>query len=290
VNYDHAFHAGNPADVFKHAALSLVLRELGGRADPLVYVETHAGAGRYLLEDPTGEWTQGIGRLTSKSVRRRLPELAAYLGAVNGGTRGSIDYPGSPAIARAVLREGDRIELFELNPRDKGLLDRWLTNEKDPRVMTHLSDGYRGLARMKLDPSERLVALIDPPYESVDEWAAIHELFTRSAEKRPGAVLMLWYPIKAGPPHEGRPEALRSALEEAGVRGLSLEVRSRGGLLAPRTAMPKVRGELAGTGLLFVGAPTRAIARFSAVIPELSRSLAREEHGRGFEATWIGWG
>lgn len=290
MNYDHAYHAGNPADVVKHAALALVLRELTGKTDPVHYLETHAGAGSFSLSDPTGEWTQGIAKILSKSAQRRLPELATYLGLVGGEPEGPLEYPGSPAIAAAILREQDRLDLYELNPRDHATLKQRLDVRKDRRIHVHVEDGYGGLARVKPAPGARLAVLVDPPFEDVDEWNMIRDVFVRTAERHPSAALMLWYPLKAGPPHEGRPEQLRIALEKKGVRGVALDLRLRGGLLLPRTEVPKVRGALTGTGMIFAGVPGRALARIAAAMPELSRSLARPEHGRGWEASLVGWG
>lgn len=292
MNYDHFFHAGNPADVVKHAALVLLLRELTRKDGPIHYVETHAGAGWYALSEPEGEWRQGVARLLSRSARRRLPELSPYLDLLPVTEKGTLErYPGSPALAQAFLREQDTLQLYELHPEDRTTLDRALNVRGDRRVETFCADGYRGLLGTKPKGDARLVAHIDPPFEQVDEWDAIDETVRRLAVKRPGSTVMLWYPVKSGPPHEGRPEALRTSLERARTKGAAVELVLRGGLLTPRPgAQPKVRGVMTGTGLLFVDAPHRALARLAAALPELGRSLARPEDGLGFELRWWSWG
>jgi 23S rRNA (adenine2030-N6)-methyltransferase len=267
-----------------------VLRELARKADPIHFLDTHAGAGWYGLDDPTGEWTQGIGKLTSRSARRRLPELTPYLDLVCPEDQELRDYPGSPAIAQLELREQDTLELYELDPGARQALDANLRVREDRRITTHLADGYAGLARTKVAEGTRLVALIDPPFEKVDEWDAIHHAITRAVTKRPGITILLWYPIKAGPPHEGRPEALRTSLERAKTKGLAIELLPRGGLLRPRTNVPRVRPSLSGTGLAFIGAPSRAVAKLSAALPELARSLARAEDASAWESRGFGWG
>ena len=289
MNYDHAYHAGNPADVVKHAALSLVLAELVRKDAPVHYLDTHAGAGLFPLLDPAGEWTQGIGRLWSRAARRRLPELASWLDLL-GDTEAPLEaYPGSPALAQALLRPGDRLELCEARKKDALLLAERLELGRDRRVVLRESDGWAALAKLRVREGHRLLALIDPPFESVDEWDTIDEAVVAAAA-RPSAVIMLWYPIKAGPPHEGRADALRDALEQAGHAGLSVEVRLRGGLVLPKVTNPRVRPGLVGTGLLLLGAPGRAVARLSAVLPELCRMMSRPEYGGAWEAVLQGWG
>lgn len=267
-----------------------MLRELARKADPIHFVDTHSGAGWYGLDDPTGEWTQGIGKLTSKNARRRLPELLPYLDLVCPEGEELHDYPGSPALAQLELREQDSLELYELDPGARQALDQNLRVRDDRRITTHAADGYAGLSRTKVADGTRLVALIDPPFEKVDEWDAIHHAITRAVAKRPGVVILLWYPIKAGPPHEGRPEALRASLERAKTKGVAIDLLPRGGLLRPRTNVPRVRPSLSGTGLVFIGAPSRAIAKLTAAMPELARSLARPEDELAWEARMYGWG
>ncbi|MCC7380815.1 MAG: 23S rRNA (adenine(2030)-N(6))-methyltransferase RlmJ [Deltaproteobacteria bacterium] len=274
----------------KHAALCLTLRELVGRKDPLLFLDTHAGAGRFRLTDPTGEWVQGIGRILSRSAQRRLPELSTYLSCLGVEDGHLEEYLGSPALAQAILREDDRLELFELNPQDRARLEASLAPAQDRRVAIYGEDGYAGLARAEVREPTRLVALIDPPFEAPDEWDAIDRAVTRAAVKRPSAVMLLWYPLKAGPPHEGRADGLRQSLERSRVRAISVEARIRGGLLKPRTTQPRVRGALTGTGLILINVPSRAVARLAAVLPELTRSLSRPEDGFGWEIAWAGWG
>ena len=285
MNYDHAYHAGNPADVVKHAALALVLGELAQKDPAIHYVETHAGAGVFPLLDPAGEHSQGIGRLWSKTVRRKLPELSKWLDLLGREDQPLGTYLGSPSIARALLREKDRIELYELNPRDAAALRENVAGDK--RVVIRQLDGWRGLdAARPFVKEAKLVVLVDPPFESVSEWDAIDETFVRAATELGNAPLLLWYPIKAGPPHEGRPENLRERLESAGTRGLSIELRLRGGLVAPKATNPRVRPGLVGTGLMLVNAPHRAVSRLTASLPELARAMARTG---GWEVTLTGW-
>lgn len=290
MNYEHGFHAGNPGDVLKHAALVLILRELTRRQDPLHYLETHAGGGSYELDKSDGEWTQGVGRLLSKNARRKLPELLPYLDLVAPEGARPSEYPGSPRIAQQLLREADTLELFELKPSAHAQLERTVRPSRDRRVRVMGRDGYAGLVSAAVPEGTHLLALIDPPFEASEEWDQIESCVKRTAVKRPGATLVLWYPVKEGAPHEGRPERLRRALEDARVRGVSVELTSRGGMLVSKSKHAKVRGVLLGSGLMFVGAPSRAIAKLSAALPELARSMARPEDASAWSVSWSGWG
>ncbi len=287
LNYDHAYHAGNPADVVKHAALALVLAELAERNEPLHYLDTHAGAGSFALGDPAGEWTQGIGRLWSRTVRRKLPELERWLALLGDVDAPLTRYLGSPALAAALLRPTDRLELCEARPVDAAKLRDAV---RDKRVVVREANGWSVLARARVPEGTNLVVLVDPPFESVHEWDAIEEAIVRAAAELPRAVIVLWYPIKPGPPHDGRVDALRDALDDAGTRGLSVEVRLRGGLVLPKASNPRVRSGLTGTGLILLGAPPKAVAKLSASLPALCRALARPDYGTAWEAVIQGWG
>jgi len=289
VNYAHAYHAGNPADVLKHLALCLALAELTRKAGAIHAVDTHAGSGLYELNDPEGEWTQGIGRLSSRSARRRMPELSPYLDLVPSEGDRLVRYPGSPLLAYSWLRAEDRLELYEKNPEDAARLSHVVEKYADARVRVATADGYRALAALKPADARRF-ALVDPPFEDLDEWDRLEAAVSKAAVRCPGLALLAWYPVKEGAPHTGRPERLARALEAQKVRGLRVEMTSRGGMIAPRTDLPKSRGVLMGSGLFFVGVPSRAIAKLAAALPELARQLARPEHGAAWAISWSGWG
>lgn len=290
MNYEHGYHAGNPGDVLKHAALVLILRELTRRQDPIHYLETHAGGGSYEFDEADGEWTQGIGRLLSKNARRKLPELLPYLDLVAPEGAKPRSYPGSPFIAQKLLRDVDSLALHELKPSAYDQLERVMQPKQDHRVQVVERDGYAGLLSASVPEGTHLVALIDPPFESSEEWDQIESAVKRTAVKRPGATILLWYPVKEGAPHEGRPERLRQALEDVRVRGMSVELTSRGGMLVSKSKHAKVRGVLLGSGLLFINAPHRAVSKLAAALPELARSMARPADASAWAVRWSGWG
>ncbi|MBD8492886.1 23S rRNA (adenine(2030)-N(6))-methyltransferase RlmJ [Pseudomonas syringae] len=199
MNYRHAFHAGNHADVLKHIVLTRLLALMSRKEQPFAYLDTHAGIGLYDLRGDeasrTGEWIDGIGRLWDATD---LPPAAAgymeVLRHMNRKTGELRYYPGSPELARRLSREQDRVLLNEKHPDDGVLLK---DNMKfDRRVAVHLGEGWH-VPRALLPVSEkRAVMLIDPPFEQLDELkrcsVALKETFGRMRQ----TVAALWYPIK----------------------------------------------------------------------------------------------
>jgi 23S rRNA (adenine2030-N6)-methyltransferase len=200
MNYRHAFHAGNFADVFKHAILLALLDALIAKDKPLCCFDTHAGRGRYALDEveagKTGEWRDGIGRLFDDPDPP--PPLRRYLDAIRAcNPEGALrTYPGSPLLAAQALRASDRLVLCETQEGEAAAL-RALFRE-DPRVHVHQRDGYAALNAL-LPPSEkRGLVLVDPPFEAQeDEFTAIETALTRAHTRWSGGVYAVWYPIKS---------------------------------------------------------------------------------------------
>jgi 23S rRNA (adenine2030-N6)-methyltransferase len=170
MNYRHAFHAGNHADVFKHAALTLILEQLAGKPAPFAGFDTHAGLGVYDLTSEDAQRTREFEAGAGLVFRRPLtaaPAYAALLADLNPGPLAH--YPGSPEIARRLLRAGDRLVLCELHPDDAAALKA--RNRGDRRVQVHRRDGYEAALALIPPPERRGLVLIDPPYEQPDEAA-----------------------------------------------------------------------------------------------------------------------
>jgi 23S rRNA (adenine2030-N6)-methyltransferase len=197
MNYRHAFHAGNFADVHKHVVLLALLRALTRKDTPLAYVDTHAGAGAYDLGGEaarrTGEAAGGIGRLHDAAG---LPAAVAdYLDAVRGFDAGRGFYPGSPLLAARALRAQDRLLLCELQPPECAALR--LAFADDPRAQVMARDGYAALKAL-LPPRERRgLVLVDPPYEAQEaEFDAIAAALDSAIARFATGVYAVWYPIK----------------------------------------------------------------------------------------------
>ncbi|MDH5824127.1 23S rRNA (adenine(2030)-N(6))-methyltransferase RlmJ [Luteimonas sp. RD2P54] len=204
MNYRHAFHAGNHADVLKHVVLLALCDALAAKPAPCFALDTHAGRGLYRLDADeaarTGEATDGIGRLLAAPVRE--PAVARYLAAVAACRRahGADAYPGSPWLLAHALRPQDRIACCELQPAEADALRAAFRD--DPRVAVHTRDGY-GAVRALLPPRVGVVryarglVLVDPPYElQLEEFAPALAGLREGLQRWPQGCWALWYPIK----------------------------------------------------------------------------------------------
>ncbi|HZH27193.1 MAG TPA: 23S rRNA (adenine(2030)-N(6))-methyltransferase RlmJ [Azospirillaceae bacterium] len=249
MNYRHAFHAGNFADVVKHAVLTLVVERLKAKPKPFCVLDTHAGIGRYDLTSDaarrTGEHAGGIGRV----LHADLPaDLSPYLDAVRSlnpadasGGDGARWYPGSPCLVRALMRPGDRLVLAELHPDDAATLKREFRG--DDQVAVHHMDGWLAL-KAHLPPRERRgLVLIDPAFEVPDEYDRLAEGLRTGHARFPSGIFLLWHPIKERP----AVWRLHDAIERSGIRDvLTVEV----------TIWPEdTHQRLNGCGLVIVNPP-----------------------------------
>jgi 23S rRNA (adenine2030-N6)-methyltransferase len=217
LSYQHAYHAGNAADVHKHLHLALLLERLTEKPRPLSYMETHAGRGLYDLASTEARKTaEADAGITAMLGAGRVPP-GAYrdvLAAVRA-RHGETAYPGSPLIAAEMLRRDDRLHLMELHPREHAALKQSL---KAPNTSIHKRDGYAGVLALSPPTPRRGMVLVDPSYEVKSEYGEAAEFTIRLHARWPQAVVMLWYPILPAGLHEG----LRTRLETAGMPGLMI--------------------------------------------------------------------
>ncbi len=198
LSYRHAFHAGNHADVLKHYVLAQILGYLNQKDKPYWYIDTHAGAGCYQLDSgyaaKNAEYKTGIARLWQ---RQDLPTgLADYVQLVRDlNPDGALKlYPGSPLVARNLLRPADKLRLFELHPSDFPLLEE---NMRDAgrQALVKKGDGFAGLKALLPPPPRRAVVLIDPPYEDKQDYQRVVTALEDALKRFPTGVYALWYPI-----------------------------------------------------------------------------------------------
>lgn len=212
LSYRHAFHAGNHADVLKHTVLIHLLRYLGQKDAPYMYIDTHAGAGVYALDTgyaaKSAEYETGIAPLWN---RNDLPApVKDYVDLVKGmNPSGKMRYyPGSPYCADQVLREQDRIRLFELHPSDGKLLEENFrkleahaaeqgrrSSTRGKRVMIQRADGFAGLKSLLPPPSRRGLVLIDPPYEVKDDYRLVKTTLEDALKRFATGTYAVWYPV-----------------------------------------------------------------------------------------------
>lgn len=197
LSYRHSFHAGNHADVLKHTVQSLIIESLKEKDKPFLYLDTHAGAGRYQLSgehaERTGEYLEGIARIWQ---RDDIPEeLAAYMSVVGHFNRNENlrYYPGSPLIARQLLREEDKLQLTELHPSDFLLLRSEF--QKDDRTRVSRADGYQQLKAQLPPLSRRGFILMDPPYELKTDYQDVVKGIQEGYKRFATGTYALWYPV-----------------------------------------------------------------------------------------------
>ena len=275
MNYRHAFHAGNHADVLKHVVLLAVCDALAAKPAPMFALDTHAGAGVYALgaeeAERTGEAQDGIARLLAAPPAD--PLVARYLDAVAAcrAAHGTDAYPGSPWLLAHALRAQDRIACCELRAEEAALLRRALAD--DPRVAVHARDGYAAVDALlppKADGARigRGLVLIDPPYEAqLAEFDTALAAIRRGLTRWPQACWLLWYPIKR-----------RSALQPFYRAAAALDAKSA--LLCELLVRPDDSPlRMNGSGLLLVNAPWRIEARLQPALESLRGALGDAPEG-----------
>lgn len=271
LSYRHAFHAGNHADVLKHAVLLEVLRHYCIKDKPWSYIDTHAGAGCYALETAqarqTMEFHEGVGRLWG---RQDLPEMlgnyVAMLREFNPDGDLSV-YPGSPALAMTCLRPGDRMRLMELHPSDEPVLADFFRGEK-ARVKVERVDGFAALAGLLPPPTRRGVVLMDPPYEVKTDYRKVVEALRGGLQRFASGTFLLWYPLLQRPEARQLPERL---LKLGAASWLRVE------LAVDRP--PREGIGMYGSGLFIVNPPWNLPQCLKASLPWLVECLGRAGAG-----------
>lgn len=274
MNYRHAFHAGNFADILKHLVLANCLEHLGAKPKPYRYIDTHSGIGIYDLASDEAtrspEWVDGIGRLLKADIPEDAqPALAPYLDILRAmNPDGPSTYPGSPDIAARMMREGDRLHLCELHSEDSKTLDA--RYKRDKRVKVECRDGYKALKALVPPPEKRGLVLIDPPFEDRDELAHMAEAVMAALDKWPTGTFIFWRSLKnlwaADRFDNGLAEWLISE------KGLEPEKILRADLWVRDLAS---EGKLAGAGVVVINPPWTLEEKLLKALPWLSDTLAQ---------------
>ena len=269
MNYRHAFHAGNFADVVKHVVVARILTRLRDKETPFRVIDTHAGEGLYDLASEaarTGEWHDGIGRLADADVG---PEAAALLApyldavrAVNGG--GELRrYPGSPVLARHLLREGDRLIACELEPHAAAALSRCLHG---PSAKVMEIDGYVALKACVPPKERRGLVIVDPPFEREDEFARLADGVAAAYRKWPTGIYLVWYPVTRRNDPGRFVRTLRAGVDKC----LRIEWS---------VAPSRPDGGLTACGVVVVNPPWKLAADMAVLARPLAAVLGRRQDG-----------
>ena len=280
MNYRHIYHAGNFADVVKHAVLALIIEHLKQKEAPFRVIDTHAGIGAYDLgreeAQKTLEWQQGIGRIFNTEMSPQIARiLKPYLDVVSGEnarTSTITRYPGSPLVARRLMRDCDALVVNEAHPDDCDRLTELFARDKQTKVLK--LDGWIALKSL-LPPKERRgLVLIDPPFEEPGEFQRMVEGLREVARRFATGTIMMWYPIKD-------------------IRAVERFHRDVAALAIPKLYVAELTirttrttAELSGTGLLILNPPYTLPTNLEELLPWLAKVLAQAP-GAGWRARWL---
>jgi 23S rRNA (adenine2030-N6)-methyltransferase len=267
LSYRHAFHAGNHADVLKHYVFSLVLRYFKQKPAPFWVIDTHAGAGMYLLKSEfaqkNAEFETGIARLfAAENLPESLADFVNVIKSFNENNHLEL-YPGSPKIAEAQLRRDDKLRLFELHPSDFKILSQ---NFKGRQTKIDLQDGFAGIKACLPPPAKRAVVLIDPPYELKDDYSRVVDCVNESLRRFATGTYCVWYPLLQRPEPLAMVDALKR-LQANNWLNVSLNVQA-----------PSMDGYgMHGSGMLIVNPPYTLPKILEETMPVLAQLLALDD-------------
>ena len=270
LSYRHAFHAGNHADVLKHFVLVQLLEYFNQKDKPYWYIDTHAGAGCYALDEAfarkNAEYDEGVARLLG---RKDVPsEVKSYLKVVrdlNNNTGKLRLYPGSPCCAAPLLRADDRMRLFELHPADCRLLRKTFEDEGSKAIVLE-QDGFTGINAFLPPPTRRALVLIDPPYEVKTDYRTVVAMLKESLRRFPTGTYMVWYPKLHSMQSRELPEKLKR-LPDTKWLHVSMDVHK-----------PADDGfGMHGSGLFIINPPWTLPATLKKVMPWLVEVLGQDE-------------
>ncbi|MFW2371586.1 MAG: 23S rRNA (adenine(2030)-N(6))-methyltransferase RlmJ [Gammaproteobacteria bacterium] len=265
LSYRHAFHAGNFADVLKHLVLCKTLEYLIQKPAPILYIDTHSGAGRYTLDSKlakkTGEHKSGIKALDFS----RLPVSVDGYRKIIQPLLVQQHYPGSPLLAAQILRDQDKLRLFEMHSSDFPPLQQLF--KKDRRVIAEMSDGYQALKALLPTPQKRALVLIDPSYEVKSDYQLVVDAIKQAYKRMSTAQFLLWYPVV----DRNRVEKMIKNICNSGVRDVwRFELT--------READTQQHG-MTGSGILAINPPWVLADQMREILPLLVKQLATESGG-----------
>lgn len=267
MNYRHAYHAGNFADVLKHVVLLEIIKSLKQKDKPFFYLDTHAGRGMYDLAGAlalkTHEADSGIKRLLKLKAIPAL--LEDYMNTVKACQHSPNDYPGSPMLVRALMRPEDRMALSELHPQEYALLKELF--DRDRQVLTFQQDAYQSLRALLPPTPRRGLILIDPPFEVTDEFELILKGLKEALLRFKTGIYAIWYPIK----------------DQYEVTRFIKKLEHLGLPLVNVTLQPFANTEKAGlneTGMVIVNAPWQLDVTLQKIIPVLWKALSPNGVGK----------
>ena len=269
LSYRHSYHAGNHADVLKHIVLTLCINALKEKEKPFLYLDTHSGAGRYLLKsehsEKTGEYLSGINLLWQQP---NIPELLnTYLSVIKRYNPFSElkYYPGSPLIAKQLLRQQDKLNLTELHPTDYPLLRQEFSKDKRAKVLCE--DGFAQLKSKLPHQFRRGIILIDPSYEIKDDYQIIPKALFEAYKRFATGVYLIWYPVVS----RTQTQKMIDSIIKLGIRRISqfeLAIKPDNN-----------QKGMTASGMLVINPPWKLHAQMQTILPWLKNTLDVEKTG-----------
>lgn len=269
LSYRHSYHAGNHADVLKHIVLTLCINALKEKEKPFLYLDTHSGAGRYLLKsehsEKTGEYLSGINLLWQQP---NIPELLnTYLSVIKRYNPFSElkYYPGSPLIAKQLLRQQDKLNLTELHPTDYPLLRQEFSKDKRAKVLRE--DGFAQLKSKLPHEFRRGIILIDPSYEIKDDYQIISKALFEAYKRFATGVYLIWYPVVS----RTQTQKMIDSIIKLGIRRISqfeLAIKPDNN-----------QKGMTASGMLVINPPWKLHEQMQTILPWLKNTLDVEKTG-----------
>jgi 23S rRNA (adenine2030-N6)-methyltransferase len=306
-SYRHAFHAGNHADVLKHTVLIAIMRHLILKDGPLAVFDTHVGAGLYRLDgdyaQTSGEAANGFLRLVQKAsppVSEKLtpdsrlaanrcaqltlaPLLQDYLEVVSSfNAKGSFKvYPGSPFIIQRLLRDRDKLKLFELHPTDSKTLSANIAQlEAGRQVAVLREDGFEGLKKFLPPPQRRALVLSDPSYEVKTDYARVVATIADALTRSATSTYAVWYPIIPRPEAHDVPRKLKTLATKAGKSWLHATLTVKSSKITTDDTGQEHRPGLPASGMLVTNPPHTLKAALQIALPQMVRLLAQDQNAQ----------
>lgn len=285
-SYRHAFHAGNHADVLKHTVLIATLQHLLQKDAALTVLDTHAGAGLYRLDGDyattSAESADGILRLVAPATPPALtPALQDYVDMVRAFNQGAVTrvYPGSPFIAQRLLRDQDKLKLFELHPTDaRALAGNVAQLEAGRQVAVLPEDGFEGVKKFLPPPARRALVLCDPSYEIKSDYGRVLDLVQDSLKRFATGVYAVWYPIIPRPEAHDLPRRLKTMANKAGKPWLHATLTVKSSKLAAPASENQRRPGLPASGMFLINPPFTLQAALREALPQMAELLAQDRH------------
>ena len=283
-SYRHAFHAGNHADVLKHTTLIAILQYLTQKDAALAVLDTHAGAGLYRLDGDSAttsaEANEGIFRL--EGAENLCPPLQDYVDMVAAFNHGSTVkvYPGSPFITQRLLREHDKLKLFELHPTDfRSLLGNIAQLNAGRQVQVLMEDGFDGVKKFLPPPSRRALVLCDPSYELKTDYGRVLDMVTDSLLRFPTGTYAIWYPIIPRQEAHDLPRRLKTLANKAGKSWLNAELTLKNSkITAAMRQGEEKRPGLPASGMFVINPPYVLQDQLKQALPQMAELLQQDSN------------